>query len=83
MPLLTSLQESMQEQKTITDLYLSPSSSVLPCDSVAAATFQNDILYGVTAGLELLSKMLGRHKKRRKLWPQRQCSGPLGSITKP
>lgn len=33
---------------------------MLPYDLVAAATFQNDTFWGVTAGLELLSKTLGK-----------------------
>lgn len=49
----------MQEQKTITDATPILQSPVFPCDLVAASTFQDDKLWGVTAGPELLRNTLG------------------------
>lgn len=44
---------------------------MLPYDLVAAATFQNDTFWGVTARLELLSKML------RKIQGKQEVVAPI------
>lgn len=67
MLLLILLQGSMRGQKTMTDPHLSASQLHAPHDLVAAATFQDDALWGVRARLGLLSNMLGEIQGKEEL----------------